>query len=92
LLGRGIGRVDDDELEAGEDGDDDDDALTIFKAVCWRGTARRLAGYVITPDEVLGGSILSILVALGIDTWLTCPGCPFTPYVMRLPNWAVCGT
>jgi hypothetical protein len=74
-------------MEAGGDNDDADGKLAKFEGGCWKGTARRLVEY---GDEALGGSVLSVIVMLGTDTWPTCR--PFTPYAMLLPNWAVCGT
>lgn len=40
-----------------EEGGEENDGLAIVKAVCLRGTGRRFVGCVVTPDEVLGGSM-----------------------------------
>jgi hypothetical protein len=40
-----------------EEGGEENDGLAIVKAVCLRGTGRRFAGCVVTPGEVLGGSM-----------------------------------
>lgn len=50
--GRGEGADDDAEAEGG-----DADGLARTKAVCWRGTARKFAGCVVAPDDVLGGPV-----------------------------------